>query len=148
MSEIIKKCTDYRSKPNVKTFPELPTVTTWLRFIIGGVYGLSLGLRNETKGLIGSLFGLNVITFLPMFWFNAWLDANVESYKKLNFIGVINAFAFMMLIWITLFTLEHGDDEASLTKVITKAMKSTVTGESGDLSGADTAGSAGGNDEF
>ena len=92
-------------------------MTTWFRFIIGGLYGVSLGLRNETRGMIGALFGLNVITFLPMFWFNSCLDANVDSYKTLNFVGVANGFAFMILIWVIIFTWDHGDGEASLGEV-------------------------------
>jgi len=80
------------------------------------VYGVSLGLRNETRGLSGVLFGLNLITFMPMFWFNSYLDANIESYKSINFVGVPNAFALMLLIWITLFTMEHGETESSLQK--------------------------------
>ena len=117
MTQLLSKCTARASRPNSTTFPELPTVTTWFRFIIGGLYGVSLGLRNETRGMIGALFGLNVIAFLPMFWFNSYLDANVDSYKTLNFVGVANGFAFMILIWVILFTWEHGDAEESLGNV-------------------------------
>ena len=49
-----------------------------------------------------------------MFWFNSYLDANIESYKSLNFVGVPNACALMLLIWIALFTMEHGEVESSL----------------------------------
>lgn len=53
-----------------------------------------------------------------MFWFNGYLDANVDSYKSLNFVGVVNGFAFMILVWVVLFTWEHGEEEISLAKVI------------------------------
>ncbi|KAL3786141.1 hypothetical protein HJC23_010715 [Cyclotella cryptica] len=121
---LLNKCKAYRSQPNATTFPELPTVTTWMRFLLGGLYGISLGLRTDTRGLIGALFGLNVITFLPMFWFNSYLDANIDSYKSLNFAGVANAFAFMMLVWILIFTWEHGEEEISLGKVISDVVHS------------------------
>ena len=34
-----------------------------IRFALGALYGISLGVRNETKGLVGALFGINLITF-------------------------------------------------------------------------------------
>jgi hypothetical protein len=64
---LISKCTSRHSRPNSTTFPELPTITTWLRFLLGGLYGVSLGLRDETRGMVGALFGLNVIAFLRKF---------------------------------------------------------------------------------
>lgn len=72
--------------------------------------------------MVGALFGLNIITFLPMFWFNSYLDAKTDSYKSLNFAGVINGFAFMILVWVVLFTWEHGDEEAKLGKVIAEVV--------------------------
>ncbi|KAL7485185.1 hypothetical protein ACHAW6_010786 [Cyclotella cf. meneghiniana] len=148
---LLHKCKAYHSQPNATTFPELPTVTTWMRFLLGGLYGVSLGLRDETRGVIGALFGLNVITFLPMFWFNSYLDADIDSYKSLNFVGVANAFAFMMLIWILLFTWEHGEEEISLGKVISEVVQSSA-GERGAyenvLSAESDAGPADLNDEF
>ena len=72
--------------------------------------------------MVGALFGLNIITFLPMFWFNSYLDAKTDSYKSLNFAGVINGLAFMILVWVILFTWEHGDEEASLGKVIAEVV--------------------------
>lgn len=86
-----------------------------------------------------------------MFWFNSYLDANIDSYKSLNFVGVANAFAFMMLIWILLFTWEHGEEEISLGKVISEVVQSSA-GESGANENVLTAesdlGQADLNDEF
>ena len=61
-----------------------------------------------------------------MFWFNQYLDANIESYKSLNFVGVANAFALCLLIWITIFTMRHEEDEISLGKVISDAAITAV----------------------
>eukprot|EP01083_Nonionella_stella_P160886 526284_1 len=104
----------FHSKPDATTVPELPTIITWVRFLVGGCYGVSLGLRNETNGMRGVLYGLNLIAFSPMLWFNYYLQANINSYKSLNFVGVANAFAFMLLIWITIFTIKHEEEEISL----------------------------------
>ena len=45
------------------SFPPPPPIFGQIRFALGALYGISLGVRNETKGLTGALFGLNVITF-------------------------------------------------------------------------------------
>ncbi|KAL7544000.1 hypothetical protein ACHAXR_013429 [Thalassiosira sp. AJA248-18] len=122
----------FRSKPDATTVPELPAITTWARFLLGASCGISLGLRNEKRGLAGVLFGLNVVTFLPMFWFNSYLDANIESYKSLNFAGVAPAFALMLLVWISFFTLENEHAESNLGKVLADAAISVVTAGGGE----------------
>ena len=79
----------FNSKPNASTVPDLPEITVWgecmhfyftiaytcliiislydgcisVRFILGALFGLSLGLRNETNGLKGVLYGINIIVF-------------------------------------------------------------------------------------
>ncbi|KAL7511723.1 hypothetical protein ACHAXN_009406 [Cyclotella atomus] len=131
---ILSQCTARASTPSSQTFPQLPQITTYLRLFLGSLYGLSLGLRDESRGLIGALFGLNIITFLPMFWFNSYLDAKVDSYKSLNFAGVLNGFAVMMLVWITVFTYYHGEEEESLRKVIGEVV---LMGGGGDDGGGD-----------
>lgn len=74
-----------------------------------------------------------MITFLPMFWFNSYLGANVDSYKSLNFVGVMNAFAFMVLVWVVIFTWEHGEEEESMGRVIA----GIVAKGAGDVGGND-----------
>ena len=67
----------------------------------------------------------NYDTTVPMFWFNSYLDANIDSYKSLNFIGVGQAFALMLLVWICFFTMDHGEVELSLGKVLMDATASS-----------------------
>ena len=64
---------------------------------------------------------------VPMVWFTSYLDANIDSYKSLNFVGVPNAFALMLLIWITLFTMRNEEAESSLSKIISEV--ASVTGD-------------------
>jgi len=97
----------------------------------------------ETKGVMGSLFGLNIITFLPMFWFNKYLDAQIDSYKSLNFAGVINSFCLMLLVWIVFFTAEHGDEEASLAKAISEAARASGGFATNEVDGEDIDGASG-----
>ena len=69
-----------------------------------------------------------------MFWFNSYLDADIDSYKSLNFVGVPNAFALMLLIWIIFFTFAHGEEETSLGNVISgAAMTAMMGGETDQL---------------
>ncbi len=51
--------------------------------------------------------------------------ANVDSYKNLRFVGVVNGVAIMLLIWITFFTWAHSEEEISLQKVMSDAMISS-----------------------
>jgi hypothetical protein len=57
-----------------------------------------------------------------MVWYISWLNADVNSYKSLKFVGVPNAFALMLLFWIALFTAWHDEAEISLGKAISDAI--------------------------
>lgn len=122
---VLKKALKFASKPDASTFPELLTVVTWLRIIIGAIYGVSLGIRNENRGLVGLTLGLNVIAFAPMLYFNGFLMAKIDSYKNLRFVGVVNGLAIMLLIWITFFTWAHSEEEMSMQKVLSDAIISS-----------------------
>ena len=124
-SSVLKKALKFASKPDASTFPELLTVVTWLRIIIGAIYGVSLGIRNENRGLVGLTLGLNVIAFAPMLYFNGFLMAKIDSYKNLRFVGVVNGLAIMLLIWITFFTWAHSEEEMSMQKVLSDAIISS-----------------------
>jgi hypothetical protein len=125
----------FQSKPDATTLPELPTITIWIRFVLATMFGISLGLRNETRGFFGIAYGLNIIAFAPMMWLTTWLNADIYSYKSLKFAGVPNGFALMLLIWITLFTMNHQEEEESLAMVVTNvaemapSMPETIIGE-------------------
>ena len=124
-SSVLKKALKFASKPDASTFPELLTVVTWLRIIIGAIYGVSLGIRNENRGLVGLTLGLNVIAFAPMLYFNGFLMAKIDSYKNLRFVGVVNGLAIMLLIWITFFTWAHSEEEMSMQKVLSDTIISS-----------------------
>ena len=61
----------------------------------------------------------------PIVWYTSWLDADIKSYKSLQFAGVPNAFALMLLIWIAIFTSSHEEAERSLGRAISDAMTMT-----------------------
>ncbi|KAL7449682.1 hypothetical protein ACHAWC_001725 [Mediolabrus comicus] len=142
---LIQKAMQFGSKPDSTSFPELPTVTTWLRLLIGALYGVSLGIRNENSGLVGMTLGLNVIAFVPILWLNGYLQANIDSYKNLRFVGVVNGLAIMLLIWIVFFTNNHEQEEKSLQKIISDAIFSAETDK---LETSTTEETTAGTDEF
>mmetsp|Transcript_1891 Transcript_1891/g.1792 ORF Transcript_1891/g.1792 Transcript_1891/m.1792 type:complete len:157 (-) Transcript_1891:82-552(-) len=105
------------SQPNAITFPTLPDVIVYFRMIIALGYGISLGHRGQVGG-VGIMFGINCITFIPIMYLNFILNANVDSYTSINFVGLPNAIALMLLIWIFMFTLEHEEDELALVSAL------------------------------
>lgn len=63
-----------------------------------------------------------------MFWLNAFLDADMNSYKSLRFAGVPNALCLSLLIWIAIFTMQHEEAELSLGKIISRSTTLEVLG--------------------
>uniref|UniRef100_A0A6U3V0M2 Uncharacterized protein n=1 Tax=Ditylum brightwellii TaxID=49249 RepID=A0A6U3V0M2_9STRA len=133
-----KKFISFQSRPNYNTFPGLPDCITTVRLILGLIYGLSLAYRSMHGG-VGVIFGLNVITFVPIFYINSFLSADVDSYKSLNFVGVANAMGLMLLVWIYFFTLTHEEEEAAFAASIKTVVEQIVTSssEDGEFDGAD-----------
>ena len=42
---------------------------------------------------------------VPIVWYTSWLNAAVKSNKSLQFAGVSNTFALMLLLWIAMFMM-------------------------------------------
>mmetsp|Transcript_25784 Transcript_25784/g.39610 ORF Transcript_25784/g.39610 Transcript_25784/m.39610 type:complete len:158 (-) Transcript_25784:79-552(-) len=144
---LFNKLAAWNSKPTYATFPELQDVIIWLRMFLAIFYGLHLGF-SQTKGGVGVLFGLNVVTFLPVLYCNTYLAADTESYPNLTFAGVPNALALLLLIWIYLYTSEYADDESQLASAFAMIANNMASDSSdvgdvtgGDMGGEDAAGS-------
>ena len=71
---------------------------------------------------------------------NFYLNAETDTYKNLNFAGVTNGIAIMVLVWLTFFTMLHEKEESVLAEAFTTVIKETATGVIGeDISdGVDT----------
>ena len=69
-----------------------------VRFLLGAAFGLSLGLRNETNGLKGLLYGINVIVFGT-----SWYD-NLHNVQCMS---IINSY-----IWALPYIFPSTDDMA------------------------------------
>ena len=62
-----------------------------------------------------------------MIWLKNYLEADTDTYNQsLNSIGVLNALALCLLVWITVFTMFHEEEEISLGKFISDAAISAV----------------------
>jgi hypothetical protein len=122
------------SKPNKDTFPELPDVVIWFRFILAVSYGTWLGLGTEQGGS-AVLMALNFVTFVPILYCSTFLGADNESYgTKIFFGGVANSMALLMLIWIYFYTMRHEEDEAKISEAIISLLNITGSdGASGEL---------------
>jgi len=139
------KLTAYQSKPTEETFPELPDILIWLRIVLGVFYGISLGLRNQV-GWVGILFALNVTTMLPTVYVSAFLGADPDKFKQgLTFVGVPNAMATCLLVWIIVFTHQHEEEESAFARAVVQKVADVVTaatagGEGGEGNEESTAG--------
>ena len=141
---ILAKLTSYQSKPTEETFPELPDVLIWVRILLGALYGISLGLRNQV-GWVGILFALNVTTMLPTVYVSAFLGADPDKFKQgLTFVGVPNAMATCLLAWIVVFTHQHEEEESAFARAVVQKVADVVTnaGAGDEITEADGAASA------
>ena len=139
---IFAKLTDYQSKPTEETFPELPDVLIWIRIVLGVLYGISLGLRNQV-GWVGILFALNVTTMLPTVYVSAFLGATEDNFKQgLTFVGVPNAMATCLLVWIMVFTHQHEEEESAFARAIVQKAVDAATAAASDGEGGSNGESA------
>lgn len=125
----LNKLLKFGSKPCNSTFPELPEMVVMMRMVLALGYGISLGLRDSNTGGVGVIFGLNLITFIPIIYLTQFLDAETDSYKSINFAGVPNALALMLLIWVYFFTLAHEEEETALRSAVVQVVKAVVEGD-------------------
>mmetsp|Transcript_15127 Transcript_15127/g.21425 ORF Transcript_15127/g.21425 Transcript_15127/m.21425 type:complete len:161 (-) Transcript_15127:80-562(-) len=135
---LLNKLTAWNSKPTYATFPELIDVIIWKRFVLAILYGTHLGL-SQTRGAVGILFGMNVVTFFPVLYCSTYLNADTESYPNLTFAGVPNAMALLLLIWIYFYTAEYSDDESQMAAAfaMVQNMANEQSSSTDDISSGD-----------
>jgi hypothetical protein len=115
---ILKKATAINSKPTEETFPELPTVLIWIRFVLAVVYGTYIG-HVGMRGGAALLHTLNLIAFIPVMYCRLYLGAEVDAYgMKILTSGLLPALTLAMLIWIYMFTVQNPEAEAKLAAML------------------------------
>lgn len=118
ISAIAQKAMAVNSQPTEGTFPELPKVLVWMRFVIGVAYGLYLGMNNVRSGVM-ILQAANLIVFLPLMYVRFYLGVGQDHFASATFFsGTFNALALWLLIWIYMFTAQHEADEALIAKAL------------------------------
>ena len=118
IKEVLKKALAMNSKPTEESFPELPEVLIWQRFLFGVLYGFYLGLNGVRSGVM-PLQALNLICFVPLVYVRLFLGADSETFvSQALFSGTFQAVAICLLIWIYFFTADHPDDEAKLSTLL------------------------------
>jgi hypothetical protein len=128
LSSNLKRMVAINSKPNAETFPELPNILIWVRFVLAIAYGTYLGVYNKSRTWAGLMMGLNFITFLPILYCSTFLGADNESYgAKVIFGGVLQSVSLMFLIWIYFYTKAHEADELKLGELL--AVMNTAAGD-------------------
>ncbi len=117
---LLSKFLAINSKPTKETFPELPDVIVWFRFVLALVYGIWLGMSPIYRsGGANLLFGLNFITFVPVMYCSTFLGADQEAYdNKIIFSGVLSSVALMLLIWTYMYSLEKEADAQVLASIL------------------------------
>ena len=85
--------------------------------------------QKNIGGSIGIIFGMNVITFFPVLYLKYYLNANTESYKNLNFAGIPNALALMILVWTLFFTALHEKEEELFNIAVTNSAVHSITSD-------------------
>ena len=111
---ILGKFLSFNSKPTNETFRELPDALIWVRCVMALGYGYHLGAK-QIQGAAFLLYGLNFISFVPMFYCLAFLQADGDSYgTKLFLSGLPNAMALVFLLWIYFYTVQHATEAEQL----------------------------------
>lgn len=128
---VCRKALAFHSQPTEETFPELPEVLVWFRFVLAVTYGLYLGWSG-VRSSIYILQALNLITFVPVLYCRLYLGMNdftgassssSSSFgSQIVFAGTVNALALTLLLWIYFFTAQHDDDERTLTSLLVTAV--------------------------
>ena len=121
---VLSKFFAINSKPTKETFPELPNIVVWVRCILAIAYGVWLGMNPGNRGgAVNLLYGMNLVTFLPVMYCSTLLGADQDSYEnKIMFSGVLSSFALMLLIWTYMYTLQHENDTQALLTILMNAM--------------------------
>lgn len=138
------------SKPTPDTFPELPDVLVWYRFVLAVVFSLYLGyqevlktdpltdsnedsrFKRTTSSLSIILQALNLLAFLPFVYGKYYLGIEGEHFSaELLFAGLLNGMALFMLIWVIFFTQSHEDDVAAIAAFLAN-YSSSLANDSGE----------------
>ena len=82
---------------------------------------------------------------LPTVYVSAFLGADPDKFKQgLTFVGVPNAMATCLLVWIVVFTHQHEEEESAFARAVVQKVADVVTnaGAGDEITEADGAASS------
>ena len=98
--------------------------------MIGNASHSALGVQKNHGGM-GVFLAVSSLTFLPIMYCDTFLRANKDSYSNLTFVGVPNAFALCILIWILFFTMDHPNEETQFASMLMENTMNMAVGQDG-----------------
>lgn len=126
---ILKKALSFNLQPTEDSFPELPTVLIWFRFILAVAYGSYVGFNLLASGVV-LIQALNLLAFVPTIYCKFFLGVPSDVFAtQVVFSGLPNAMALVVLIWVYCFTSAHEREELQLTSLLISAVAPNVEGE-------------------
>jgi hypothetical protein len=135
-----RQALSFQSRPTEESFPDLPTVLIWIRFLLAAAYGSFLGLSGVRSGTM-LLHNLNLIAFVPIMYCRLYLGTEGDAFgSQILFSGLVQALALSLLCWIYFYTALHEGGETKLASLLVQhlgMMKSSSSNET--VMGADDA---------
>lgn len=132
---VARKAIAFNSQPTEESFPELPTVLIWIRFLLATAYGCMLGYRSM-RSLVMLLHTLNLVAFVPVMYCRMYLRISEDTFPlKIIFSGLFQAVALALLLWIYGFTAANEAHIETLTKLLVNGPVISNTNEA-DSTGA------------
>lgn len=134
---LFRKAVAINSKPTEETFPELPTILIWMRFVLGAAFGTYVGLKGVKSGAI-ALQALNMVAFLPFVYCRMYLGTEGDAFgTSIIFAGTVQAVALALLLWIYFYTAQMEEQELNFIDVLIPPADETVDGGVGGGDPAD-----------
>jgi len=114
----LKKAVAINSQPTEESFPELPTILIWMRFVLGAAYGTYIGTQGIKSGTM-ALQCLNLVAFLPWIYTRLYLGVGGEQFvSDALFAGTVQGVALALLIWVYFYTAQMEDQEQNLSSML------------------------------
>eukprot|EP00522_Entomoneis_paludosa_P017584 CAMPEP_0172459922 /NCGR_PEP_ID=MMETSP1065-20121228/34733_1 /TAXON_ID=265537 /ORGANISM="Amphiprora paludosa, Strain CCMP125" /LENGTH=165 /DNA_ID=CAMNT_0013214781 /DNA_START=128 /DNA_END=625 /DNA_ORIENTATION=+ len=132
---VVKKAFTFNLNPTEDSFPELPTILIWFRFVLAVGYGLYVGTKLVNNAVV-LIQALNLIAFIPTVYCKFFLGVSAEVFPmETIFAGLPNAMALCILIWVYMFTAANEESEAQLTSLLLSAVAPNLDGSVGGEAG-------------
>ena len=122
LRSIVNQSVAINSQPTEATFPELPTVLLWMRFVLGAAYGTYVGLQGARGGSL-ALQALNLIAFLPFMYCRLYLGTPETGDGAFGMgttvlSGTAPGLALALLLWIYFYTAQMEEQELKLMDLL------------------------------